>query len=153
MKNAQRLLFAVLGFGLAACDETANGAKKDAQDNAGAAKGAEPEAKEAARDVKDAAEKAVEKAKEGVDEVTPALAAAKQTADVKAALMADPNIDASKIDVDTNGDTKTVTLTGTVPSAAAKTTAESIAKNKAEGYAVVNNLTVAKEPPSSKKTD
>jgi hyperosmotically inducible protein len=153
MKNAQWLLVAVLGIGLAGCDDTMQGAKKDAQDNAAAAKGAEPEAKEAARDAKDAANTAVEKAKDGVEAATPAVLAAKQTADVKAALMADPTIDASKIDVDTNGDTKTVTLTGTVPTAAAKTTAETIAKSKAEGYAVVNNLAVGSAAPPAKKTD
>jgi hyperosmotically inducible protein len=148
MRNAQWLLVAVLGFGLAACDDTAQGVKKDAQDNAAATKGAEPEAKEAARDVKDAAAGAVEKGKDGLEAATPAVLAAKQTADVKAALMADPTIDATAIDVDTNGDTKTVTLRGTVPTAAAKSAAEAIAKAKAEGYAVVNSLTVAAKKTS-----
>jgi osmotically-inducible protein OsmY len=71
-----------------------------------------------------------------------AVHAGKQTLDVKAALTADTSIDASHIDVDTNGDTRTVTLRGTVPTAAQKAEAERIAKEKAEGYTVVNNLTV-----------
>ena len=143
MKTFRFVAAAALVVGLAACDDTAQGLKKDAQDNAGAATGAEPEAKAAAEDAKQAAGAAADKAKSAVETATPVVAAAKQTADVKAALMADPSIDASKIDVDTNADTKTVTLSGSVPTAAAKTTAESIAKSKAEGYSVVNNLQVA----------
>ena len=75
-----------------------------------------------------------------------AIHGAKQTFDVKAALTADTSIDASHIDVDTNGDTRTVTLKGTVPTAAQKAGAERIAREKAEGYTVVNQLTVAVRP-------
>ena len=71
-----------------------------------------------------------------------AMAGAKQTAEVKAALMADTRVDASNINVDTNGATKTVTLNGTVPTEAMKTLAAEIAQPKAEGYTIVNNLTV-----------
>ena len=52
-------------------------------------------------------------------------------------------MDASNINVDTNSSTRTVVLKGTVPSADQKTTAEQIAKQKAEGYTIVNQLTVA----------
>ena len=60
-------------------------------------------------------------------------------------LMADKAVDSSNIDVDTDADTKTVMLKGTVPTAAQKTTAERIAKAKvSKGYSVHNMLTVAK---------
>ena len=51
-------------------------------------------------------------------------------------------VDASNIDVDTNGETKTVVLKGTVATAAQKAAAEKIARDKAEGYSIVNRLEV-----------
>jgi two-component system response regulator HydG len=62
----------------------------------------------------------------------------------KTALMADAAIDASTIDVDTDENTKTVTLKGSVPNAAQKASAERIAKDKAEGYRVRNLLVVSR---------
>ena len=59
--------------------------------------------------------------------------------------MVDARIEASQIEVDTNGDTKTVTLKGTVPTAAQRAAAEKLAREKAEGYTVRNLLTVAKK--------
>jgi len=46
---------------------------------------------------------------------------------------------------DTNADTKTVTLKGTVPTAAQKAAAEKVAREKAEGCRVRNLLTVGKK--------
>jgi osmotically-inducible protein OsmY len=111
-------------------------------ENTGAAK---QEGREAADQAKDAANAAANKAGEVAAKAGDAISAAKQTFDVKAALSADTTIDASHIDVDTNDDTRTVTLSGYVPSADHKAAAERIARDKAEGYNVVNRLTVA--PP------
>lgn len=91
-----------------------------------------PSASEAAGDVKDAAEG-----------VAPKVDAAKQVADVKLALMADPNVDASGINVDADEGTRTIHLKGTVPTPAQKTSAERIARGKAEGWKIHNMLTVA----------
>lgn len=77
-----------------------------------------------------------------------AVAAALQTVDVKAALMADKRVDASGIDVDTDHKTRTVTLKGHVPSTDQRMTAEEIAREKAEGYTVYNELVV--QPPAKK---
>lgn len=104
---------------------------------------AKEETREAADATADAAGRAADKVGDAAGEAGDAIHAGKQTFDVKAALIADTSIDASHIDVDTNGDTKTVTLKGTVPTAAQKAEAERIAKEKAEGYTVVNQLTVA----------
>jgi osmotically-inducible protein OsmY len=104
---------------------------------------AKEETREAADATADAAGRAADKAGDAAREAGDAVHAGKQTFDVKAALTADTTIDASHIDVDTNGDTRTVTLKGTVPTAAQKAEAERIAKEKAEGYTVVNQLTVA----------
>jgi hyperosmotically inducible protein len=65
--------------------------------------------------------------------------------DVKTHLMADQSIDASHIDVDTDANTKTVTLSGTVPTAAQKAAAEKVAREQAEGYKVRDLLTVAEK--------
>ena len=100
-------------------------------------------AKDAAKEAEKLAEKAGQKIEKAAEEMAPKVEAAKQTADVKMALMADSTVDASNINVDTDGKTKTVHLMGTVPTAAQKTTAERIAKDKAAGYTVHNMLTVA----------
>jgi len=107
---------ALMAF-LAACSNTADGVKKDA-DSMG------------------------DKSAAATQGMGDGIAGAKQTADVKAALTVDTRVDASNINVDTNGDTKTVTLNGTVPTEAQKMLAAEIAGPKAEGYTIVNNLTV-----------
>lgn len=81
--------------------------------------------------------------KQDTEKVAEKTVAATNTVDVKSALIADGRVDASGINVDTNSSTKTVVLKGTVPSAEQKTTAEAIAQDNAEGYRIVNQLTVA----------
>lgn len=190
---------AVLALTTLGCDDTARGVKKDAEENAEAAKpyvdaaaekakeklqdaaeAAGPAAEEAgeklkelggkamegARDlgekaadgarragdkVEDAADRAgdetergAEKAGEKAEGAGDVLSAAAQTTMVKAALMADKDVDSSRIDVDTEAATRTVMLKGTVPTAAQRTTAERIAKSKvSKGYSVHNMLKVA----------
>ena len=141
----------------AACQNTARGVQEDTEKNTAAAKEAGREAgykaEEAARDAKGTAGNAAEATKEATANATEAskeaansmgakLDAAQQTMDVKTALMADKTVDASGIDVDSSADTKTVTLKGHVKTAAEKTRAAEIAKAKAPGYTVVNNLVV-----------
>lgn len=104
-----------------------------------------PSASEVGRDVEKAAGKVAEKAEEAAEaaeSLAPKVDAAKQLADVKMALMADPNVDASAIDVDADEATKTIHLSGTVPTAAQKAAAERIAREKAQGYKIHNMLTV-----------
>jgi osmotically-inducible protein OsmY len=114
---------------------------------AGREKGSDeaPSASEVAGDVKNAAEDAAEKVKDTAENVAPKVDAAKQVADVKLALMADPNVDASAINVDADEATKTIHLKGTVPAAAQKAAAERIARGKAEGWKIHNMLTVARK--------
>jgi osmotically-inducible protein OsmY len=56
--------------------------------------------------------------------------------------MANASVDASRLDVDTNYATKTVTLNGFVPTETERNMAEVIAKGRADGYTVVNNIQV-----------
>ena len=105
----------------AACGNTADGVKKDA-------------------------DKAAEKSMEATAKAGDAIDGAMQTIDVKAALIADTRVDAGGIDVDTNNDKKVVTLNGTVPTDAQRKLAEEVATDKAKGYSVVNKLTVVKKP-------
>ena len=163
MKGHRALLgtLAVTTLALApACSNTAEGVKEDSRQNAEKAR---QEAQEIKKESQDAAHKIGEKAKEvggkvaegakgATEEIKDAakqvgsdVGAMKQTVDVKAALMLDKSIDASNIDVDTDADTKTVTLKGTVPSAAQKAAAERVAWDKAEGYKVRNLLTLVKK--------
>ena len=71
--------------------------------------------------------------------------AATQTADVKLAISMDKTVDASDINVDTNADTKVVTLKGSVASAEQRARAEAIAVREATGYRVVNDLIVKRK--------
>ncbi len=111
-----------------ACSNTAKGVQKDAE-NAGEKAAA-------------ATDKAADATASTAENAGASMGAAMETADVKTALMADTRVDASGINVDTSKDRKTVTLNGTVPTAAQKVLAEEVAKAKAPEYKVVNNLTV-----------
>ena len=167
------VLSLALGLALAfapACRNTAEGVKEDvrlnteeardgAQTAAGASEGtarkigAEAKetgsaigqaAKEVGGTVADGAKEVAGAVKEGAKDVAADVGAGKQTVDIKAALMAAKGIDSSHIDVGTDADTRTVTLKGTVPTAAQRTAAESVAREKAGGYRIRNLLTVAK---------
>jgi osmotically-inducible protein OsmY len=84
----------------------------------------------------------VQGVKKDSEKVAEKTAAATQTVDVKSALIADGRVDASNINVDTSSSTKTVVLKGSVPTAQQKALAEQIAKDKAEGYTIQNQLVV-----------
>ena len=57
--------------------------------------------------------------------------------------MADKSVDASKIDVDSDGATKDRhACAAACPTRAQRASAERIARAKAEGYTVVNQLTI-----------
>jgi BON domain-containing protein len=96
--------------------------------------------------VKDAAQDVKREAKPAAKEVGETVDATKQHLDVKAALLADKSVDASHIDIDVNKDAKVLYLRGTVPSAAQKAAAERIARDKADGFVVRNELTVMAVP-------
>lgn len=129
-----------------ACENTARGLKQDAAEAeletrderaAAAAK-----AKELASDAAQAAREIGTAAAEAGDELADKARGKKEALDVKAALMADSTVDASRIDVDVDYFTRTVSLNGAVATATERTHAESVAKAHASGYKVVNNLTV-----------
>ena len=130
----------------AACDRTAQGVKQDAEQAEAATRDERAKTGEAARELgreaKSAADKVANVAAEAGEEVAERASAAKVTVDVKAALMADPSVDATRLDVSTDYRTRTVTLNGYVSTAAERDAAEAIAKKRVEGYKVVNNLTV-----------
>jgi osmotically-inducible protein OsmY len=132
--------------GAAACDQTARGVKQDAQQAEQATRDERAKAKEAARelgsDAAAAASRVAGAASQAGEELAERASAIKETVDVKAALMADPSVDATRIDVDTDYRIRTVTLKGYVPTAAERDAAEAIAAKKAEGYKIVNNLIV-----------
>jgi osmotically-inducible protein OsmY len=114
------------------------------QDSRQAAEKVGDKAKEVGDKVAEGVRDVGAKLKEGAKDAGAGIGAAKQTLDVKAALMGDSSIDSSHIDVSTDADTKTLTLKGTVPSAAQRAAVGKLAKDKAEGYKVSNRLTVAK---------
>ncbi len=123
----------------AATERAAEDAKVKA-DNAGAA--IKEETHDAVVGTKGVAEQAEQKSKAAANDTANAMDGAQQTMQIKTALIEDKSVDATGIDVDTNGMTKTVTLKGHVPNAAQKAAAARIAKSKAPTYTVVNNLTI-----------
>ncbi len=96
----------------------------------------------AADATKDAAHDASMASKNATNSTANAMDGAAQTMQIKTALMEDKSVDASHIDVDTNGTTKVVTLKGRVPNSAQKASATRIAKGKAPDYTIVNNLVI-----------
>jgi len=124
-------------FTLAGCaDRNKNGQPDDVATSGEVAKSVD----KAGEAVEGAADKAGEAAKEAGKKMEGAGAAAITTPSIKTALGAQKALDGSSIDVDTNGETKTVTLKGSVKNAAQKTLAEAVAKKNAPGYKVVNQL-------------
>ena len=150
LKNGMLAVALMSGLALAACSNTAAGAKKDADVNADKAAAATEEAKdkadsaadkaaaegrETAADTKDAARNAGEAVKGAVE-----------TIDVKTALMADRTVDASHINVDTFHESKTIVLKGSVKTATQRDEAARIAAAEAPGYRIDNQLQIVPNP-------
>jgi hyperosmotically inducible protein len=119
MRPVRQFAIAAIVAVAAACGNTADGVKQDT-------------------------ENAADKVGDVAADAGNSMAAATETADIKTALMTDAIVSAMSIDVDTNKETKIVTLTGTVETAAQRDRAEAIAKEKAPGYAVTNNIEIKK---------
>ena len=143
LKNGYLAIALMSGLSLAACSNTAAGAKKDAEINADKAAAATDEAKDKADS---AAEKAAAETKDAARDATGAIKAAVETIDVKSALMADRTVDASHINVDTFHETKTVVLKGSVKTATQRDEAARIAAAEAPGYRIDNQLTIVPNP-------
>ena len=150
LKNVYLGIALVSGLSLAACSNTAAGAKKDAEENAAktaaAADKAEDKIDRAADKAEPAAREAAAETKDAARDASGALKAAVETIDVKSALMADRTVDASHINVDTFHETKTVVLKGSVKTATQRDEAARIAAAEAPGYRIDNQLTVVPNP-------
>jgi len=139
-----------LSLGLAAslagigCEHTADGLQKDADKNSAAIK---TEAKEMKKDAAEGAEKAAEAVSNAADATAVQASVAKATLEVKTALMADSRVDASRIDVDSDGALKVVHLRGKVVTQAEIDIATQIATEKASGWRISNELVVAPKEP------
>jgi hypothetical protein len=139
LKNAYLAVALMSGLSLAACSNTAAGAKKDAEIN-------KDKAAVATEEAKDKADATAEKAAAETKDAGAAVKAAVETIDVKSALMADRTVDASHINVDTFHETKTVVLKGSVKSATQRDEAARIAAAEAPGYRIDNQLMVVANP-------
>lgn len=141
-----------------ACGDTAQGMKKDANDAAQTAKKVGEETREVAREVKDVAKdvavnttekvvegavNATEKVAEGAAQVVERADATAQAVDVKASLMADTTIDSSRIRVESDNASRTIFLRGQVTTPDQSAASERVARIKAAGYNVKNELVVA----------
>ena len=150
LKNGYLAIALLSGLSLAACSNTAAGAKKDAEINADKAATATEKAEDKAQTAteKAAAEgrEAAAASKDAARDATGALKAAVETIDVKSALMADRTVDASHINVDTFHETKTVVLKGSVKTATQRDEAARIAAAEATGYRIDNQLMVVPNP-------
>jgi len=111
-----------------ACSNTVEGLKKDAEENK----------------VQEKTEKAAEAVASAVKEAGREIKAKSVALDVKATLMADKRVDASRVHVESDDEARILTLTGSVPTAAQKEVAGSIARSKAGDYRVRNLLTAGR---------
>jgi osmotically-inducible protein OsmY len=127
----------------AACSEQTGQRAEDAARATGAA--VESATEDAARNAERFGQAAADAVR--TSNVDDAVQAAIETIDVKAALLADKRVDASGINVDTDHETRTVTLKGRVPSSDQRMAAEEIAREQATGYSVANELVV--QPPAN----
>jgi len=150
LKNAYLAIALLSGLSLAACSNTAAGAKKDAEINADkaatAADKAEDKAQAAGEKAAAEGKEAAAETKEATRDATGAVKAAIETIDVKSALMADRTVDASHINVDTFHETKTVVLKGSVKTATQRDEAARIAAAEAPGYRIDNQLQIVPNP-------
>lgn len=140
------LAVSALALGLSACgktDDQTAGQKLDsaisrtekAADNA--QQRTEQAAQSAGARMEEGANRAGNAASNAADSAMNVAGEAATTAEIKAALVKDPELSALQINVDTKG--STVTLNGTAPSDTAKKRAEEIAKG-VKGVSSVNNL-------------
>jgi osmotically-inducible protein OsmY len=124
--------------------------KQDAQAAEEATRDDRAEASAVAREARDDVARATRDATDVMaragEQLAERASAAKQTAAVKAALMADPSVDATQIDVSTDIRTRTVTLRGFVSNDVERDMAEVIAKATVDGFAIVNSLEVRPRP-------
>jgi osmotically-inducible protein OsmY len=131
---------------VAACENTARGLKQDAANAESQTRDerakAQSTAKDVANDAVQAARTVGSMAADAGEEVAERASALKEQVDIKAALMADPSVDATRIDVGADYRTRTITLNGYVPTQSERERAEAVAKAKAQGYKVVNNISV-----------
>lgn len=146
LRLMQVLAASTLALGLAACGpnngETA-GQKLDntIERTEQAADNARIEADRAAQSAGQAMDSAVTSTQNAANDAMGAAGEAGTTAKVNAALIADSELSALQINVDTVG--TTVTLNGEAPSQAAKDRATELAK-AVEGVTMVNNLLMVK---------
>lgn len=113
-------------------------------------KPAEDAARKAGDAVENAADKAghamsdaADKAGDAASDAAAKTAAEATEVEVRAAIGMDSTISLAQIDVDSDAATKTIYLKGTVSTDAQKAAAETAARSKAEGYTIVNQITVA----------
>ena len=125
------MLVGALACGAAACERDARRTAPPADNPAAQAPSATDATRDAARDASGA-----------VGTAGRSAAGAVETFDVKQALMRDDGVDASGINVDTDGNRKVVVLKGTVTTDAQKNRAEQIAAREAKGYRIDNQLMV-----------
>ncbi len=117
MKPVQAVSAIALLVFTASCGNTADGVKQDAAI-------------------------AAEKTDQAADVAGTKIEGALQTGEVKGALVADTRLGAGDINVNTNEETKTVTLNGSVKTQAEKQLAGEVATSKSAGYTMVNNLVI-----------
>jgi osmotically-inducible protein OsmY len=121
-------LVTLAGLAGLACSNTVDGLKKDAEE----------------KKLEEKAEKAAEAVTSAVQEAGHEIKAKSLALEIKATLMGDERVDASHVHVKADDESRTLTLSGSVPTAAQKEIAGTIARSKAGSYRVKNLLTAGR---------
>jgi osmotically-inducible protein OsmY len=141
------IVLLTIGIGVG-CDNTSRGAREAAEDARADARIASERARdhsaEVATEARRAAADAADMAAGQIERASERLAAIAEGVDVKTALMTDPSVNASRIDVDIDERTRVVVLKGSVPTLAERDMAGLIAAGHAPGYRIENELTVTR---------
>jgi osmotically-inducible protein OsmY len=116
-----------------------NGGERESEERAAAPAARQPEG-----DVDRTLGQAKNKLEEAGREIGGQIKGMAIHADIKAALMKDDVVDASRISVEVDDDAHLIVLHGSVPTGAQKAAAEMIAREKSRGYLVRNELQVGR---------
>ena len=134
---------------VSACENTAQGLKQDAAKAEAETRDERAVAADKARELGSGAAQAARQigaaAAQAGDELADKASGKKEEIAVEAALMSDSTVDGTRVDVDVDYFTRTVTLNGSVPTMQERTQAETVAKAHASGSKVVNNISVVQK--------
>ena len=145
----QPIALSLIALTLAACNVQRKDEKIVAEFDTAKAKA---EAREAGREIKAGAQQAGQEIKEGAQQAGAAINAGKQELDIRTALALDESVDRSNITITSDETAHSIRMTGSVPTLEQKARVNAIAREKAEGWTIVDELIILPAAPPASGT-